>query len=60
MRSSVEGDSDPQVTIPRLLELAASGGFPMDELIREYPATEINRAAADLESGAAIKPVLVW
>lgn len=60
LRSSVEGDSDPQVTIPRLLELAASGRFPMDELIREYPATDINRAAADLESGAAIKPVLVW
>lgn len=60
LRSSVEGDSDPQVTIPRLLELAAAGRFPMDDLIREYPATEINRAAADLESGAAIKPVLVW
>lgn len=60
LRSSVEGDSDPQVTIPRLLELAAAGRFPMDDLIREYPATEINQAAADLESGAAIKPVLVW
>lgn len=60
LRSSVEGDSDPQVTIPRLLGLAAAGRFPMDELIREYPATEINQAAADLESGTAIKPVLVW
>ena len=60
LRSSVEGDSDPQVTIPRLLELAASGRFGMDELIREYPGSEINQAAADLESGAAIKPVLVW
>lgn len=56
LRSSVEGDSDPQLMIPRLLEL----GLPLDGLIREYPATEINRAAADLESGAAIKPVLVW
>lgn len=60
LRSSVEGDSDPQVTIPRLLDLAASGAFALDELIREYPATDINQAAADLESGAAIKPVLVW
>lgn len=60
LRSSVEGDSDPQVTIPRLLDLAASGQFPIDDLIREYPATEINQAAADLESGATIKPVLVW
>lgn len=60
MRSSVEGDSDPQVTIPRLLELAATDRFSVDDLIREYPATQINEAAADLESGAAVKPVLVW
>ena len=60
LRSSVEGDSDPQAMIPRLLALAASGQFPIDGLISEYPAAEINQAAADLESGAVIKPVLVW
>ncbi|MGN6161120.1 MAG: zinc-binding dehydrogenase [Marmoricola sp.] len=60
LRSSIEGDSDPQVTIPQLLELAAAGKFAIDDLIQEYPADQINQAAADLESGAAIKPVLVW
>lgn len=60
LRSSVEGDSDPQIMIPRLLELAAAGQFAVDDLITEYPAAQINQAAADLESGAAIKPVLVW
>ena len=60
VRGSVEGDSDPQVMIPRLLEMAAAGEFDVDRLITSYSFAEINRAAEDLESGASIKPVLVW
>ena len=29
--SSIEGDSDPQEMVPRLLRLRASGAFPMDD-----------------------------
>ena len=46
--------------IPRLIEMRAAGTFPMDDLVTTYPADEINRAVADVTSGAVVKPVLVW
>ncbi|NYG58286.1 aryl-alcohol dehydrogenase [Nocardioides daedukensis] len=60
VRGSVEGDSDPKVMIPRLLELAASGAFDVDSLITTYPFDRINDAAADVLAGKVVKPVLVW
>jgi aryl-alcohol dehydrogenase len=58
--SSIEGDSDPQEMVPRLIEMRAAGTFPMDDLVTTYPADQINQAVADVTSGAVVKPVLVW
>jgi aryl-alcohol dehydrogenase len=58
--SSIEGDSDPQEMVPRLLAMRAAGTFPMDDLVTAYPADQINQAVADVTSGAVVKPVLVW
>ena len=58
--ASVEGDSDPQEMVPRLIEMRAAGTFPMDDLVATYPADQINQAVADVTSGAVVKPVLVW
>jgi aryl-alcohol dehydrogenase len=60
VRSSIEGDSDPQEMVPRLLAMRAAGAFPMDDLVTTYPAEQINQAVADVTSGAVVKPVLVW
>ena len=60
VRSSVEGDSDPQEMVPRLIEMRTAGTFPMDDLVATYPADQINQAVADVTSGAVVKPVLVW
>lgn len=60
VRGSVEGDSDPQEMVPRLLALAADGRFDVDHLITGYPFTEIAAAVADSASGVAVKPVLTW
>ena len=60
LTSSIEGDSDPQEMVPRLLEMRAAGTFPMDDLVTTYPAEEIGQAVADVTSGAVVKPVLVW
>ena len=35
--SSIEGDSDPQEMVPRLLEMRAAGTFPMDDLVDDLP-----------------------
>jgi len=55
----VEGDSIPQVFIPKLIDYYRAGQFPFDRLIKFYPWPEINQAVAEAENGAVIKPVLV-
>ncbi|CAB4707067.1 MAG: alcohol dehydrogenase catalytic domain-containing protein [Actinobacteria bacterium] len=57
---SIEGDSDPQEMVPRLIALHAAGEFDVDDLIVSYPFTQINTAVDDLASGKVVKAVLVW
>ena len=59
VRGIIEGDSVPQVFLPRLVNLYRQGRFPFDKLIRTYPFSEINQAVEDVESGKVIKPVLL-
>src|SRR6516164_6774031 len=54
VRGVIQGDSRPRDFIPRLVELFMAG-----RLITRYDFEDINRAAADATSGAAIKPVLL-
>lgn len=44
LQGIVEGDSDPDIFLPRLVELFAAGRFPFDKLITYYPLADINRA----------------
>jgi aryl-alcohol dehydrogenase len=60
IRGCIEGDADPSTFIPQLLEMHATGKFPMEAIVRRYPAGDIEKAVADARSGDAIKPVLVW
>ncbi|RUR00960.1 NAD(P)-dependent alcohol dehydrogenase [Labedella endophytica] len=55
---AIEGDSVPQVFIPRLLAMHAAGDFPFDRMVTTYPFTDIDTAIADTQSGAAVKAVL--
>jgi len=54
----VEGNSVPDVFVPQLLELHLQGRFPFDRLVRFYDFDEIQKAAADAESGETIKPIV--
>lgn len=58
LRGIVEGDSIPDLFIPRLVDLFMQGRFPIDRLIRFYPFDQINQAAADSKQGKTIKPVI--
>ncbi|MFD6391133.1 NAD(P)-dependent alcohol dehydrogenase [Nocardia sp. NPDC060259] len=60
IRGCLEGDSVPATFIPHLLELHASGRFPVERLIGRYPHTEIAAALADQRAGRVVKPVLTW
>ncbi|GAA1827446.1 NAD(P)-dependent alcohol dehydrogenase [Pseudonocardia ailaonensis] len=55
----LEGNVEPHIFIPRLLELWRQGRFPFDRLIRTYPLAQINEAEADSAAGRTVKPVLL-
>jgi aryl-alcohol dehydrogenase len=58
VRGIPEGDSDPHLFVPALVELHARGRFPLERLVSFYRLDEINRAAAHSEDGVVVKPVL--
>jgi aryl-alcohol dehydrogenase len=59
-RTIVQGSSVPQQMVPRLIAMWQNGQFPMDKLVKTYDFTDINAAFEDSESGAVVKPLLVF
>lgn len=58
LRGIIEGDSNADVFIPKLLEMQANGMFPFEKLVKVYPFEQINQAIADAVSGKTVKPVV--
>jgi aryl-alcohol dehydrogenase len=58
VRGIIQGDSIPDIFIPRLIDLYLQGRFPFDRLIKFYNLEVINQACADAEAGGVLKPVL--
>jgi len=58
LRGIVEGDSVPDIFIPRLISLYLQGRFPFDRLVKFYPLEQINAALEDSAAGRTIKPIL--
>lgn len=58
IRGVVEGDSVPDIFIPKLIDLYLAGRFPFDRLVKFYSLDRINEAAADSEKGGTLKPVI--
>jgi aryl-alcohol dehydrogenase len=54
----VEGDSNPKLFIPELIEHYRAGRFPFNKLITYYDFEDINTAMHDSLSGKTIKAVL--
>ena len=54
----IQGDSVPQIFIPRLLAYHRDGQFPFDRLLTFYSLAQINQAITDMEQGIVVKPVL--
>lgn len=59
LKMIIEGDSVPQVFIPRLIELWRQGRFPFDKLISSFDFSDINEAFAASERGDVLKPVVL-
>lgn len=59
IRGIIEGDSDPQVFIPELIEHHRRGDLPFDRMITKFPFARINEAIAAQHRGDCIKVVLI-
>ncbi len=59
VRGIIEGDSVPQIFIPRLVELWRQGRFPFDRLVNYYSLDQIEAAAQASEAGTVLKPILL-
>lgn len=60
IKAIFEGDSNPQVFIPQLIQLYRDGLFPFDKLIKTFPFEQINDATRASEDGSVVKPVVVF
>jgi len=60
LRPISEGDSNPKVFIPQMIEMYKQGIFPFDKLVTKFEFSKINEAMHAAESGAVIKPVIVF
>jgi aryl-alcohol dehydrogenase len=60
IKGIIEGDSDPDVFIPELIDLHKKGRFPFDRLIKTYPFKDINQALEDQHAGLCVKVVLTF
>jgi aryl-alcohol dehydrogenase/geraniol dehydrogenase (NAD+) len=56
----IEGDSDPQAFIPRLVALYREGKLPLERLIKTYSFDRINEAMTAGADGSVIKPVVLF
>ncbi|WP_087974759.1 NAD(P)-dependent alcohol dehydrogenase [Oceanobacillus rekensis] len=55
---TVQGDSVPQLHIPKLVQYYKEGKFPFDKLIKFYDFEDINQAFEDSKTGITIKPIV--
>lgn len=60
IRGIFEGDCDPQIIIPKLVDHFMDGSFPIDRISRFYDFEDINAAAQAGVSGETIKPIIVF
>lgn len=58
VRGIVQGDSVPDIFLPKLIDLYVQGRFPVDQLVSYYDLPQINEAIDDMATGKAIKPII--
>lgn len=58
VRGINEGNSNPDVFIPMLVDFFMQGRFPFDRIVRFYGFDEIATAFQDMGDGTAVKPII--
>ena len=58
IRGTTAGDSNPRIFIPRLVALWRAGKLPVERLATVFALADIEQAAAAMESGDILKPIV--
>ncbi len=58
IKAVVEGDSLPDLFIPRLIQMYQDGIFPFDKMVKFYELDQINEAVEDAEKGKTLKAII--
>lgn len=58
VRGIIEGDSDPDVFLPQLIEHWRAGRLPLEKLVKTYPFADINKSIEAQHHGDCVKVVL--
>ncbi|RAK63603.1 NAD(P)-dependent alcohol dehydrogenase [Phenylobacterium kunshanense] len=58
VRGIIEGDSDPDEFLPRLIDEWRAGRLPLEKLVKTWPFAEINAAIEAQHHGDCVKVVL--
>jgi len=59
VKGVVEGDSDPDVFIPELIEHYRAGRLPFDRFVKTFPLSAVNEAIEAQHRGDCVKVVLI-
>ena len=54
------GDTTGKQWVPKMIQWWREGKFPIEKLVKYYPVQDALQALHGMESGVAIKPVIVW
>ncbi|EON69255.1 hypothetical protein W97_08415, partial [Coniosporium apollinis CBS 100218] len=57
---AVEGDAYPPKYVPEMIQWYRDGKFPVDKLVKFFKAEEYEKALHEMQSGEAVKPIIVW
>jgi Zn-dependent alcohol dehydrogenase len=56
----MEGGVRPCNYVPEMIKWNREGKFPIEKLIKYFPAEEYEKAIEEMETGETVKPVLLW
>ena len=59
VKGIIEGDSQPDIFIPKLIDYFKDGKLPIDQFIKTFPLADIDLAVEAHHSGECVKAVLI-
>ncbi|KAK3061286.1 hypothetical protein LTS18_006606, partial [Coniosporium uncinatum] len=57
---AIEGHATPSKYVPQMIQWYREGRFPVDKLVKTFPAEEFEKAIHEMHDATTVKPVIVW